>query len=149
MSASPRDGRFPATLQESCAFKPSVLVANHLAMVPSGDSAFVLVGPLLAKVHPELPHQGSASGFVSPAATAEAPVLTVSTLLPMTTQVWLSTPLSTLFKIRDLPVSLAVTAEASVSPTSLAVVSVPPMGVGAIPAKEVAPVKTASAKGLL
>jgi hypothetical protein len=63
---------------------------------------------------------------------------------------------STLSKIRDLPVSLAITvgasvspAEASLSPTSLAVVSVPSVGVDAVLAKEVALVKTALAKGLL
>jgi hypothetical protein len=118
-------------------------------VVPSGDSVFVLVGPLLAKVHLELPHQGYASGSISPTTTAEAPVSMMFALLLVIAQVQLPTLMSTLSRIRDLPASPTVSAEASVSPMSLAVVYVPPMGVSAVLVKEIVPVKTASAKGLL
>jgi hypothetical protein len=53
---SPGDGRFPAALRESCPSESFVLVAGGLAVVPGGDSVFVLVGPLLAEVHLESLH---------------------------------------------------------------------------------------------
>jgi hypothetical protein len=59
-------------------------IAGGLAVVPSGDSSFALVGLLLAEVHPEFAHQGYLSGSVSSAAMLEAPVPTVSTLLSKT-----------------------------------------------------------------
>jgi hypothetical protein len=147
---------FPATCREAGTSKSGVSIIGGLDIVSSDESKLVLVGLSLAEVHPEVPQQGCTSGSMN--AMAEAIVYPTEVVLrSVKTQTRLSTPVSTMPRIRDLIDSSVDKVEAAVSPVKTPVspmecsvlVSVIPMGVGAVPAKEGESVKIASAKGLL
>ena len=149
VSTSPGDVDFPAARREDCFLKSCAPVAGGLAVVSSDDFELALVGLSLVEVDPELPQQVSVSGSMH--ATAEALVSpTEAALMSENTQTRLSTPVSTMPRIGDLILSFVPPMETPVSlaDASSAMVSVHPVGVGAVPAKEGEPVKTASAKGL-
>jgi hypothetical protein len=120
---------FPAACREAGTSKSDASVVDGLNVVPSD----ALVGLSLAEVHPEVTQQGCASGT------------------------HLSILVSTMPRVGNLTVSSVDKVEAPVSPVKTpvspvegpAVVSIIPMGVSAVPAKEGESVKIVSAKGLL
>jgi hypothetical protein len=131
---------FSAASREAGILKSGALVACCLAVVFSDESKLALVGLLLAE----------ATVFLMKVA-----------LMPENIQTRLSTLVSTMPRIGDLIGSSVDKAEAFVSPVetlvspadaygnsqSLAMVSVHPVGDGAVPGKEGEPIKIASAKG--
>jgi hypothetical protein len=138
--------------REAGSSKSGASVVDGLDAVSRDESKLAVMGLSWAEVHPEIPKQGCASGFMN--ASAGALVYPTEVVL---SQTHLSTPVSTMSRIGDLTASSADKVEAEVSTVEThvspvecpAVVSVIPVGVNAVSAKEGESVKIATAKGLL
>jgi hypothetical protein len=135
---------FPAACREAGTSKSGASVVDGLNVVSRDESKLAVMGLSWAEVHPEITQQGCASGSLN--ASAEALVYPTEVVLRLAqTQTSLSTPVTA-----DKVEAEVTTVEIHVSRVECpAVVSVIPVGVSAVTAKEGESVKIATAKGLL